>query len=102
MNLTLKNIYAYDIASDSTWTDTARDYAQKYVMNLIAATYGNIDNISFVNVSGHFENFTCRYKTRFGLMGLFSNNNLTKLLPICPVAPVTIYFINTSLFYRIP
>lgn len=34
------------------------------------------DNISFVNVSGHFENFTCRYKTRFGLMGLFSNNNL--------------------------
>ena len=48
-NLTIKNVYAYNISSDSTWTDSARNYDQTYVINLIAGTYQNITNVSIID-----------------------------------------------------
>ena len=46
---TLQNINAYGIDSDTSWTDSTRDYDQKFVMNLVTNTYGNIKNIKFIN-----------------------------------------------------
>ena len=56
-NITIKNVYAYSISCDSTWTDTDRDYKQNYVMNFITTTYGNMSNISIIN---------CKFNTREG------------------------------------
>ena len=48
-NIKLKNINAYNIAKNSTWTDSAKDYTQDYVINFVTSTYGNIDNIEIAN-----------------------------------------------------
>ena len=48
-NVTLQNIYAYNIDVDSSWNDASADYDQKFVINLVTSKYGNIDNIKIMN-----------------------------------------------------
>ena len=54
-DFTLKNIYAYSISADSTWSDSEKNYDQKYVVNIITNTYGNIQNVKFEN-----NKFACK------------------------------------------
>ena len=69
-NIKLKNINAYNIDKDSTWTDSARDYTQNYAINFVTGTYGNIDNVEISN---------CKFDIREGSIKAGRVKNLSVL-----------------------
>ena len=68
-NITISNVYAYDVAAASTWTDSSKDYNQNYVINFVQDSNTTLSNKIIVK--------NCKFDVKEGAIKFARASNVT-------------------------